>query len=416
MPVPKVNGGINVHPLRRLDFDAAEQDPVIVPELVALQVRTVYELGFDGLRITVPFGDRGSFLAAIPYARAARALGIDSLVVLADFAGLVLAQRPPRRRAPGGGAPALRHRLRSAAGAGPAGDRRLGPKGVGRVAFEILNEPTHFLGLPPDVYVHEILAPCFTWLKAANPEVIVVSAAEVGNIDGPARIRAMLEAGLESVTDRVNYHVYSRSVIPLLSANVAADRLDHRVRHRGHRGPPAVGARHVPRDPGVDRGRDAHLLLRPLRPGPGRLPPPGHPARRRRLSAVVESGDLHGFLADNVAAEAAGRCSSASTPWSPTSAPTSRPRPTSAPTTRSSAMDPAAVAFLMALLTGSAPGPGVPPMGPVPPTAPVTDGVDYPLGRPALPDFAAPGEPFKLVDLRYDVSDTDRTTHAFAAR
>jgi hypothetical protein len=74
--------------------------------------------------------------------------------------------------------------------------------------------------VPPDVYVHEFLAPCYTWLHAASPDVIVVAAAEVGNLDGPARVRAMLEAGLENVADRINYHVYSRAVIPLLSANV----------------------------------------------------------------------------------------------------------------------------------------------------------------------------------------------------
>jgi hypothetical protein len=42
--------------------------------------------------------------------------------------------------------------------------------------------------------------------------------------------------------------------------------------------------------------------------------------------------------------------------------------------------------------------------------------VEYPLGRLAFPDLTLPGEPFKLVDLSYDVSDTVRTTQAFAAR
>jgi hypothetical protein len=41
--------------------------------------------------------------------------------------------------------------------------------------------------------------------------------------------------------------------------------------------------------------------------------------------------------------------------------------------------------------------------------------VSYPL-RLSEPDFNAPGEPFKLVDLRYGFSDTFTTTHAFAAR
>ena len=41
--VPRVNGGINVHSLRRLEgpFDL----PVVIPELVDMQLRAVYELG-----------------------------------------------------------------------------------------------------------------------------------------------------------------------------------------------------------------------------------------------------------------------------------------------------------------------------------------------------------------------------------
>ena len=40
----------------------------------------------------------------------------------------------------------------------------------------------------------------------------------------------------------------------------------------------------------------------------------------------------------------------------------------------------------------------------------------YPLGERGDPDFLAPGEPFKLVDLRYGLRDTAGTDHAFAAR
>jgi hypothetical protein len=217
--VPKVNGGINVHPLRRLG-GAPDEDVVIEPDLVALQVRAVYELGFDGLRITVPLVDEGSFLAAIPYVRAVRALGIDAVVILSDFSGLYLAQGLHER-----GRREEILQLYSTVFATPPlpvqpGMGSAGPRPVGRVAFEILNEPTHFLGVPPDVYVHEFLAPCFAWLKANSPQVIVVSAAAVGSIDGPPRVWAMLEAGLESVADRLNYHIYSPAVIPLLSANV----------------------------------------------------------------------------------------------------------------------------------------------------------------------------------------------------
>src|SRR5262245_4934 len=84
--VPKVNGAVNVQPLRCLG--CAPTDPTIDPALVGLQLEAVYSLGFDGIRVTAPLSDRGSLLAAIPYARAARALGIDALVLLADFTGL----------------------------------------------------------------------------------------------------------------------------------------------------------------------------------------------------------------------------------------------------------------------------------------------------------------------------------------
>lgn len=216
--VPKVNGGLNVQPLRCLS--CAPTDADIVPELLALQLAPVYELGFDGLRITAPYGDRNTFLAAIPYVRAARALGIDAVVVLADFSGLTLARAlfdderrgdvlrlyakvfgvPPKPLAPGLGG--------------------LGPGGVGRIAFQILNEPASFVGVPPDVYVRELLTPSFIDLKNTDASILVVSAAEVGTQAGPPRIRAMLEAGLERVSDRIAYHVYSPEVIPLLSDHV----------------------------------------------------------------------------------------------------------------------------------------------------------------------------------------------------
>jgi hypothetical protein len=306
IPVPKVNGGINVHPLRRPDSDPAEQDPVIVPDLVALQVRAAYELGFDGLRITAPFGDRGSFLAAIPYVRAARALGIDAVVILADFSGFTLAQvlHDDDRRADVLGL----YSTVFAPPPAPAGPGLgLGGRAVGRVAFQVLNEPTHFLGVPPDVYVHEFLAPCYTALKATSPDVIVVSAAEVGNVDGPARVRAMLEAGLESVTDRVAYHIYSRAAIPLLTANVKQLVW---VTESGASGT----ANHLPwvRDtfPEIRAqiGDVTRIFYYDLYdPDPGVYRILDIRAETGGYRAVVESADLYGFLADKVAAAAAGR-------------------------------------------------------------------------------------------------------------
>jgi hypothetical protein len=217
---PRVNGGINVHPLRTLEAATGPGDLTIVPELVALQLESVYELGFDGLRITAPFGDRANFLAAIPYVRAARAIGIDAVVVLSEFAGLEL----PRALYDDGRRERALRLYASVFGPPPEPVRPdlggLGPRGVGRIAFQILNEPAHFFGVPPDVYVHDFLTPCFVSLKASHPEIIVVSAAEVGNSAGPARMRAMLEAGLERSVDRIAYHIYDRSIIGELSSHV----------------------------------------------------------------------------------------------------------------------------------------------------------------------------------------------------
>ena len=221
--VPRVNGGINVQPARCLD--CTPTDPLLDPGVVKAQLSAVYELGFDGIRITAPLGDRATFLAAIPYVRAARAIGIDAVVLLAEFAGLTLARAlwDGRKRKD-----VLK--LYTDVFATPPepvrpGLKGLGPRGTGRIAFEILNEPAGFVGVPPDVYVNEILAPCFYDLHALDPlaqttPLIVVSAAEAGNKDGPPRIHAMLEAGLESVCDRINYHIYDRDIIPLLSDHV----------------------------------------------------------------------------------------------------------------------------------------------------------------------------------------------------
>jgi len=215
---PRVNGAINVQPLRCQG--CAPADETIDPGLVELQLSSVYTLGFDGIRITAPLGDRNTLLAAIPYVRAARALGVDALVLLADFSGLTLARalHDDRQRAE-----VLRTYAQIFAPA-PAPVRPglggLGPGGTGRIAFQVLNEPVGFVGVPPEVYVREILAPCRQDLRDIAPEVIVVAAAEAGNKTGPPRMRAMLEAGLENECDRIAYHVYSREIIPMLSDNV----------------------------------------------------------------------------------------------------------------------------------------------------------------------------------------------------
>lgn len=199
---------------------SAARPPIIDHSLVALQLAAVYELGFDGIRVTAPLGDRYSLLAAIPYVRAARALGIDAVVLLADFSGLTLA-----RALHDAGRRAAILRLYASLFAPTQqplapGLGGLGPAGTGRIAFQILNEPVGFVGLPPEVYVRQILAPCFAELHAIDPDIIVVAAAETGNLAGPPRLRAMLEAGLERVCDRIAYHVYSREIIAQLPADV----------------------------------------------------------------------------------------------------------------------------------------------------------------------------------------------------
>jgi len=212
--VPKVNDAINIHPLRLFGADPNPATPRIVPELITLQLALVYELGFDGVRFTAPFSVRGDFFAALTYARAARALGIDAVVVVSDFAGFALAGAlaDHRKRL------AVLRLYQDLFGrvVPPAGARRT----PGRIAFQILNEPAHFLGIPPDFYVRQILGPCFEILRAADPEGLVVGAAEVGNADGPERMRQMLDAGLEESCDRVAYHVYSQKIIPRLRNNV----------------------------------------------------------------------------------------------------------------------------------------------------------------------------------------------------
>jgi hypothetical protein len=304
--VPKVNGAVNVHPLRCLG--CAPTDSTIDPGLVALQLAAAYELGFDGIRITAPFGDRYSLLAAIPYARAARALGIDALVLLADFSGLTLARalHDARRR------PAILQVYAALFAPAPlplAPDPGgLGPRGTGRIAFQILNEPVGFVGLPPEAYVHELLAPCYSELKRIDPGIIVVGAAEAGNLHGPPRMRAMLEAGLESVCDRIAYHVYSREIVPMLSDHV---RRVVWVTESGARGT----ARHLPWVREVfpeilaqvrETLRIFYFDLFDLERGGYRvidIEPAGGGAYR----ALVESGALHEYWSARVALAAGGR-------------------------------------------------------------------------------------------------------------
>lgn len=215
--VPRVNGGINVQPLRRLEPTPEASPPLIEPALVDLQMRAVYALGFQQLRITLSFNRFGpDFFAAIPYVRCARALGIDVVGVLGDFAGYSLVQALAQQRS----AAAVLNTYRdifvlpTPEPAGPAVAR------TGAFALQVLNEPIHFLGLSAEDYVQGFLRPINAFFKLRSPELVIVSAAEIGNIEGIFRQRALLEAGLEAHCDRVAYHVYSRSLPPLLAGLV----------------------------------------------------------------------------------------------------------------------------------------------------------------------------------------------------
>lgn len=210
-PLPRVNGGLNLQPIRRSGALKGGA-PTEGPDLVELQTRILYELGFSSMRITLSFESfNQNFLAAVPYVRAVRALGIDVVGVMADFRGfdLVRALVEPRVRRTVVeaylavyGAPVPR--------ASPSISR------AGSFFLQVLNEPTHFFGIEPSVYVRDFLAPVYDDVKRLEPDQVVVAAAAVGNVDGVLRTRSMIQTGLESVCDRVAYHVYSALTIPLL--------------------------------------------------------------------------------------------------------------------------------------------------------------------------------------------------------
>jgi hypothetical protein len=178
---------------------------------------------------------------------------------------------------------------------------------VGRVAFQVLNEPALFVGVPPAVYVHEILEPCTTEIHGLNPQIIVVGAAEVGTLDGPPRMRAMLEAGLEVACDRVAYHIYSRQVIERLSFTVrrlvwitesgTAGTAGHLswVRDTFQEIRATIG----------DVSRIFYYDLYDEEPGRYRLIDLQQSGSTYR--AVVESADLYAYFARKVRDEAAGR-------------------------------------------------------------------------------------------------------------
>jgi hypothetical protein len=205
VPVPRVNGGINIQPVRRLEPDAGLTPPLILPEVVDAQMRALYELGFEHVRLTLSFDRFGpDFVAAIPYVRAARALGMDVLGVIGQFTGYDLVQAIAD--------PATRDEVLETyldifdtdlLAASPALDS------PGSFAVQILNEPTHFLGITPVAYVREFLRPAYYHLKEDDPGIPIVAAAAIGSAAGLLQSREMIEAGLELYCDRVAFHLYS---------------------------------------------------------------------------------------------------------------------------------------------------------------------------------------------------------------
>ncbi len=54
----------------------------------------------------------------------------------------------------------------------------------GGFSVQILNEPTHFLGIAPDAYVRDYLRPAFYHLKEDDPTLRIVAAAAIGSAAG----------------------------------------------------------------------------------------------------------------------------------------------------------------------------------------------------------------------------------------
>lgn len=212
IPVPRVNGGVVINPLRRFESGAGTTEPLIVPRLVDLQMKLVYELGFSHIRIMISFGNFGpDFLAAIPYVRAARALGIEALGIVGEFSGfdLVRAITDDRTRDD-----VLETYARIFGDFVPSASDAI--PHPGRFSAQILNEPTHFIGITPESYVRDFLRPAYLHLKEDDPAIEIVSAAPVSSAEGFLRAQRMIETGVEDVCDRLAFHVYSLRFIERL--------------------------------------------------------------------------------------------------------------------------------------------------------------------------------------------------------
>ncbi len=210
--IPRVNGGINIQPIRVVD-PAEGSEPIIRPELIDLQLRAIYEAGFESIRLTLSWdGLRFDLLAAIPYVRAARALGIDVLGIIGQLGfghdlSRLLSDDETRE-------PVLQLFVDTFAGdvlPVPGNERR------GDIAFQIFNEPTNFLGLSAGEYVRFLLRPISETLGRLSPDTQLICAAPVGLEVGLRRAAELLEYGAENYCDRMAFHVYDEDSVESLA-------------------------------------------------------------------------------------------------------------------------------------------------------------------------------------------------------
>lgn len=211
--VPRVNGGINVHPIRRLDSVSDFTPPLIVPELVLAQMRAVYELGYRSMRTTLSFNEFGpDFFAAIPYVRLARALGVDVLGIIDQFGlgfDLIRALMDPRRRS---------RVLAAYLDVFAASVEPLpGVPRAGALALQVLNEPGESRALSAEQYVRLLLAPARADLQRLAPGLTVVAAAPASHRAGLLRLRHLLAAGVERACDVVAIHAYDEALIDIFA-------------------------------------------------------------------------------------------------------------------------------------------------------------------------------------------------------
>jgi hypothetical protein len=75
-----------------------------------------------------------------------------------------------------------------------------------------------------------------------------------------------------------------------------------------------------------------------------------------------------------------------------------------------------AVVLALGVPAQTPPSPAPTPTPPPVESPSADDEVGYPLGRLPMPDLATPGQPFRLVDLRYELRDQNGTDQSFAAR